>query len=108
MTEQEKIIEELREKVAFLEKQENKRIRKKKITITLKVIKVLAILTIIFLIYYRVNNKVIKPMQEKLDLVETKYDDLKGYVEEKYDGIKGYLEDKIDFVQKYIPGKKND
>lgn len=96
-------IAELNKRIEYLEKKELKRTRKKQIQIALNIIKILAIVTIIFIIYTNINNKIIKPYKEKMEYVEEKID----YVEEKANNIETYIKEKIELIQKYIPIKKN-
>lgn len=83
-------IQELSERIAILEKAENKRKTKKKIQITLEIIKILVIFTIIFIVYININNKIIKPYKEKIDYVEDKVNSVEKIVQDKWDIIKSY------------------
>ena len=85
-------IQELEERIAKLEKAENKRIRKKRITIIIKIIYLLIIIILIILGYSYLNNKIIKPYQNKVD-----------YVNEKVNNVEELIKDKWNSLQKYNP-----
>ena len=87
-------IKELSNRIEVLEKAENKRVLKKKIEITLQVVKVLVVVIIIFIAYVYVNNKFIKPYKEKID-----------YVEEKVNNVESFVQEKWEFIKKYNPFK---
>ena len=84
-------IRELTEKVEKLEKAENKRIVKKRISIITKVIVLVVILILLFIGYNYVNNTIIKPYKEKID-----------YVNEKVDAVQEFIDDKLGGISKYF------
>ena len=98
-----KKIDELTQKVAFLEKEEKKRVRKRKINTTLKILKISAIVLILLMFYIKINNKIIKPTREKLDFVEEKISN----VDEKVDKVGDYLKDKWEGIKNINPFKKD-
>lgn len=81
-------IQELTTRIEYLEKKELKRTRKKQMQIGLQILKVIAILSIIFIVYIKINNKLIKPYKEKIDYVEEKVDNVETFVKEKWESIK--------------------
>lgn len=97
MQDLEKQIQELNERVLYLEKREQKRIRRRNITIFFNVLKVLVILAIIFIIYNKFNNTVVKPYREKMDFVEDKV----SGVSDKVDGIEKYVKDSIQKINPF-------
>lgn len=94
-------IDELTKKVEFLETQEKKRMKKQKIKTTLKIIKITTIILIILIIGIKINNKIIKPTQEKLDFVEEKV----SAVDKKVDTVGDFLKDKLDALKGLNPFK---
>ena len=83
-------IKELTERIEQLEKAENKRKLKRNIKITIKVIEILAILTIILITYYQINTKLIKPYKDKIDYLEEKINTVENFAKEKWESIKKY------------------
>lgn len=81
-------IEELNKRIEYLEKKELKRTRKKQIDITLKILKIIIILAIIFIVYVNINKKLIKPYTEKVDYVEEKVNSVETFVHEKWESLK--------------------
>lgn len=98
-----KKIDELTQKVEFLEKQEKKRITKKKIDTTLKIIKYGLIITIILTLYIKFNNTFIKPTKEKIDFVEEKI----SSVDIKVDKIGDNIKEKWESIKNINPFKKD-
>ncbi len=98
-----KKIDELTQKVEFLEKQEKKRITKKKIDTTLKIIKYGLIITIILTLYIKFNNTFIKPTKEKIDFVEEKI----SSVDIKVDKIGDNIKEKWESLKNINPFKKD-
>ena len=96
-------IDELTKKIEFLERQEKKRIKKRKIAITLKIIKYVTVIAIILIIYTKFNNSFIKPTKEKVDFVEEKISSVDGKVDEIGDTIK----EKWDKIKDLNPFKKD-
>lgn len=94
-------IEELTKKVEFLETQEKKRIKKQNIKTTLTITKIAIIVLITLIIGIKINNKIIKPTQEKLDFVEEKV----KVVDEKVDSVGDFLKDKLDVIKGLNPFK---
>lgn len=94
-------IDELTKKVEFLETQEKKRIKKQNIKTALKITKIAIIVLIILIVYININNKIIKPTQEKLEFVEEKV----KVVDEKVDGVGDFLKDKLDALKGLNPFK---
>ena len=78
-------IKELTERIEVLEKAEHKRIIKKRIELTYKLIKILIIIIIIFMLY-----SYIKPYKEKIDNIENKVNTVEDYVKNKWSSIKNY------------------
>ena len=83
-------IKELTERIEVLEKAENKRIVKKRISIILNTIKIVIILGIILFGYIYINNHYIKPYKEKID-----------YVNDKVENIQSFIDDKLQSIQKF-------
>lgn len=83
-------IKELTERIEILEKAENKRIVKKRISIILHTIKIVIILGIILFGYIYINNHYIKPYKEKID-----------YVNDKVENIQSFIDDKLQSIQKF-------
>ena len=81
-------IDELTKKIEFLETQEKKRIRKRKIEITLKIIKYAVIIILLIIIYTKFNNTFIKPTKEKISSVDIKVDKIGDTVKEKWESLK--------------------
>lgn len=98
-----KKIDELTQKVEFLEKQEKKRITKKKIDTTLKIIKYATIITLILIVYTKFNNTFIKPTKEKIDFVEEKI----SSVDIKVDKIGDNIKEKWESIKNINPFKKD-
>ena len=91
MNYEEKILE-LERRIAFLEGEENKRIRKRKIKIAFEVGKLLLIIGLIIGGYIYIYSNFIKPYKEKIDSFSEKM----GVVEE-------FIDDKWDVISKYNP-----
>lgn len=85
-------IKELSERIAKLEKAEQKRINKRKREIIFKIIKFILIIIIILTGYIYINNNFIKPYKEKID-----------YVDQKVDTVEKFINDKWNDLQKYNP-----
>ncbi len=83
-------IKELTERIEVLEKAENKRIVKKRISIMINTIKIVIILGIILFGYIYINNHYIKPYKEKID-----------YVNDKVENIQSFIDDKLQSIQKF-------
>ena len=96
-------IDELTKKIEFLETQEKKRIKKKKIDTTLKIIKYGLIITIILTLYIKFNNTFIKPTKEKIDFVEEKI----SSVDIKVDKIGDTVKEKWESLKNINPFKKD-
>lgn len=79
-------IRELTERIEKLEKAENKRIIKKRIEITFKIIKLLVIIVLIIMAY-----NYIKPYKEKIDNVNEKVDKVENYINDKIGGLNKYF-----------------
>lgn len=84
-----KIIE-LSKRIEILEKKELKRTRKKQLQIGLQILKITAILLVIFIVYTKINNTLIKPYKEKIDYVEEKVSNIESFVQEKWESIQKY------------------
>ena len=82
-----KIIE-LSKRIEILEKKELKRTRKKQLQIGLQILKIIAILLVIFIVYTKINNTLIKPYKEKIDYIEEKTNNVENFVQEKWESIK--------------------
>ena len=87
MTNEEKI-EELTKRIEILEKAENKRIAKRKIKIAYEVTKIIILIAILLTAYLYVNNKIIRPYQEKVDYINDKLNNAQGFVEDKFNDFK--------------------
>lgn len=96
-------IDELTKKIEFLETQEKKRIRKKKIDTILKIIKYAVIIILLIIIYTKFNNTFIKPTKEKIDFVEEKISSVDG----KVDSIGENVKEKWESVKNWNPLKKD-
>ena len=83
-------IKELTDRIEKLEKAENKRVLKKRVTLITKCLVILVIAVLIFLGYNYVNKTYIKPYKEKID-----------YVSEKVDSIQEFIDDKLGSLKKY-------
>lgn len=79
-------IRELTERIEKLEKAENKRIVKKRIEITFKIIKLLVIIVLLVMAY-----NYIKPYKEKIDNVNEKVDKVENYINDKIGGLNKYF-----------------
>ena len=91
MSYEEKILE-LEKRIAFLEKEEIKRIKKRKIKIIFEVCKLLLIVSLIIGGYVYIYSNFIKPYKEKMDAFN-----------EKIDGVEEFIDDKWDIINKYNP-----
>ena len=91
MSYEEKILE-LEKRIAFLEGEENKRIKKRKIKIAFEVAKLLLIVGLIIGGYVYIYSNFIKPYKEKIDSFS-----------EKMDGVEEFIDDKWDIINKYNP-----
>lgn len=91
MNYEDKILE-LERRIAFLEGEENKRIKKRKIKIFLEVGKLLLIIFLIIGGYVYIYSSFIKPYKEKMDMFN-----------EKIDGVEEFIDDKWDTINKYNP-----
>ena len=78
-------IKELTERIEVLEKAENKRITKKKLEITVRIVEILVIIIVLFLGYIYVNNTYIQPYKEKIDYVNDKVEDIEEFVNSELD-----------------------
>ena len=87
MSSEERIIE-LEKRIEILEKAENKRIIKRKFKIAYEVIKILIILGLLLFGYIYINNKIIKPYNEKMDYINDKVNTVENFVEDKFSSIK--------------------
>ena len=87
MTNEEKI-EELTKRIEILEKAENKRIAKRKIKIAYEITKIIILIAILLTAYLYVNNKIIRPYQEKVDFINDKLNSAQEFVEDKFSDIK--------------------
>ena len=96
-------IDELTKKIEFLETQEKKRIKKRKIELTLKIIKYITIISLILIIYIKFNNTFIKPTKEKIDFVEEKISSVDG----KVDNIGDTVKEKWESIKNINPFKKD-
>lgn len=83
---------ELEKRIAFLESEENKRIKKRKIKIAFEIGKLLLIISLIIGGYVYIYSNFIKPYKEKIDLFS-----------EKMDGVEEFIDDKWDIINKYNP-----
>ena len=78
-------IEELTKRVEFLEKKEHYRTIKKRIKLSLNIIKILIVIFILFKIY-----TYIKPYKEKIDNIDTKLNTVENFVKENWNSIQKY------------------
>ncbi len=67
-------INELNERIDYLEKREQKRKRKETIRLIFNALKIFVIIGILVYGYIYVNNNYIKPYKEKMDYIEEKID----------------------------------
>ena len=81
---------ELRKRIEVLEKAEKKRITKKKLEITLGIVKFLVIVIVLVVGWWYLYNNYIKPYKEKIDYFEEKVDTVENFVSEKWDTINKY------------------
>ena len=91
MNYEEKILE-LERRIAFLEGEEDKRIRKRKIKIAFEILKLVLIISLIIGGYVYIYSNFIKPYKEKMDVFN-----------EKMDGVEEFIDDKWDIINKYNP-----
>lgn len=91
MNYEDKILE-LEKRIAFLEGEENKRIRKRKMKITFEIIKIVLVLSLIIGGYVYIYSNFIKPYKDTIDAVN-----------EKIDGVEEFIGDKWDLISKYNP-----
>ena len=91
MNYEDKILE-LERRIAFLEGEENKRIKKRKIKIAFEIIKIVLVLSLIIGGYVYIYSNFIKPYKETIDSVN-----------EKIDGVEEFIGDKWDLISKYNP-----
>ena len=89
MNYEDKILE-LERRIAFLEGEENKRIKKRKIKIAFEIIKIVLVLSLIIGGYVYIYSNFIKPYKETIDSVN-----------EKIDGVEEFIGDKWDLISKY-------
>lgn len=87
MSNEEKIIE-LTNRIEVLEKAEAKRIKRKKIRIIFEITKIVIVLGLILAGYIYINNTVIRPYKEKVDLINSKINNVENFVDDKIDNIK--------------------
>ena len=87
MTNEEKIIE-LTKRIEILEAAEKKRITKRKIKIAYELTKIIILIVILLTAYLYVNNNVIKPYKEKVDIINNKVNNVENYIEDKYNNFK--------------------
>lgn len=83
-------IQELTNRITILEKAEQKRINKRKREITFQIIKFTLLIIILLSGYIYINNKLIKPYQERIDYVDQKIDDVENFLDEKWDILQKY------------------
>lgn len=83
-------IQELSERIAKLEKAENKRIAKRKREIAFKVTKVLVVIILLIMGYNYINNNLVKPYKEKIDYVDQKINNVESFVNEKWESLQKY------------------
>ena len=98
-----KKIDELTQKVEFLEQQEKKRIKKKNFETILKITKYTIIIVLLIIVYTKFNNTFIKPTKEKIDFVEEKISSVDG----KVDSIGNTVKEKWESVKNWNPLKKD-
>ena len=87
-------INKLEERIKILEKAENKRITKRKIKIGFEIAKIVAVITLLLIVYININNKIIKPYKEKINYIEEKINDVEKITNEKSEKI-NYVVDKV-------------
>ncbi len=76
-------INELTERIEILEKRERKRIIKRRIEITFKIIKTITIIIVLFMAYNYINNTYIKPYKEKIDYINDKIDTVDNLINDR-------------------------
>ena len=84
-------IRELTQRIEKLEKEENKRILKRRIEIGTKVVIGLIVMALLVAAYIYVNNTIIKPYKEKIDYVNEKVDTVQNFIDEKFGGLSKYF-----------------
>ena len=89
MNYEEKILE-LERRIAFLEGEENKRIKKRKIKIAFEVSKLLLIISLIVGGYVYIYSNFIIPYKEKMDAFNEKMDTVEDFIDDKWDVITKY------------------
>lgn len=89
MNYEEKILE-LEKRIAFLEGEENKRIKKRKIKIAFEISKLLLIVALIIGGYVYIYSNFIKPYKEKMDTFNEKIADVEEFIDGKWDIISKY------------------
>lgn len=89
-------IQELTKRIIILEKAEQKRINKRKREIIFQIIKFTLLIVILLSGYIYINNKLIKPYQERIDYVDKKIDDVENFLDEKW----------VEILNKYYPFTK--
>ena len=80
-------IKELTERIEVLEKTENKRIVKRRISIGLNILKFIIIIGLLLFAYIYVNNHYIKPYKEKIDYVNEKVETIQSFIDNKWQSI---------------------
>jgi len=83
-------IQELTIRIEQLEKAENKRVMKKKREMTVKILKIVIILSLILTICFYIFNNIIKPYKEKIDYIDQKINTIENFIDEKWDAIQKY------------------
>ena len=89
-------IQELTKRIIILEKAEQKRINKRKREIIFQIIKFTLLILILLSGYIYINNKPIKPYQERIDYVDKKINNVENFLDEKWSNI----------INKYYPFTK--
>ena len=78
-------INELNERIEYLEKKEKRRTIKAGISIAYKLIKLLIIIFLLYKVYMY-----IKPYKEKIDTIDEKVNNVETFVNEKWNSIQKY------------------
>ena len=89
MSYEEKILE-LEKRIAFLEGEENKRIKKRKTKIAFEITKLLLIIGLIIGGYVYIYSNFIKPYKEKIDSFSEKMDIVEEFIDDKWDIFNKY------------------
>ena len=83
---------ELKKRIEFLEKAENKRIAKRKRDVVFGIGKIVLLIIVLVGAYFYVYNIFLKPYKEKVD-----------YINNKIDSVEDFVNDKLNIIDKHNP-----